>query len=211
MKNKHVFIIKIHHRARSKIICIIIFSIITLSLASCVLIYPSFTSQERKIVNPFEDAKTVVYKSLNGDLTDTIHFYKYEIDTFKIRHLERGYYNEIVLRVRYEIAKGSYHKRLLQPDNKQPDDFILFSKSSGSNSLKQIEFLELVFNEDYIDNILSSQDSIFVFGLENTCYRGGNINEGIKSFVFDLHRGVLSFVDKKGVEWIANSASQISQ
>jgi hypothetical protein len=161
----------------------------------------SFTSEEMRFVKPFKNDSVVVYKSAEGQ-TDTVRFLKLKIDTIKYRNIEQGFYNENALTVGYEITNNSLHKITVQSIDKEPEHFLLFLKAKNSHSSKEISFLGLVFNENYINKILNTKDSPIVFSRENAQYKGVNINEGINSFKFDFNKGVVSFIDKNNIEWL---------
>jgi hypothetical protein len=79
---------------------------------------------------------------------------------------------------------------------------LLFLKAKKSHSSKEISFLGLVFDEDYVNKIINTKDSSIIFSSENAQYKGVNINEGIKSFRFDFNKGIVSFIDKHEIEWV---------
>jgi hypothetical protein len=161
----------------------------------------SFTSEEMRFVKPFGKDSVVIYKSAEG-MIDTIRFLKIKIDTIKYRNFEQGFYNENTLTVGYELTKNSFHKITVQSIDSEPEHLLLFLKAKDSHSSKEISFLGLVFDENYINKIAGSKDRVIVFSSENARYTGVNINEGIKSFKFDFSKGVVSFIDKNDVEWV---------
>jgi hypothetical protein len=160
----------------------------------------SFTSEEMRFVRPFENDSVVVYKSAQGQV-DTIKFLKLRSDTIRYRNIEQGFYNENALTVGYELTDNSFHKITVQSLDKEPEHFLLFLKAKNSHSSKEISFLGLVFDKEYINKILNTKDSLIIFSRENARYKGVNINEGIKSFKFDFNKGIVSFIDKNDIEW----------
>jgi hypothetical protein len=161
----------------------------------------SFTSEEMRFVKPFEIDSVIVYKSEQGQI-DTVRFFKLKIDTIRYRNIEQGFYNESALTVGYELTNNSFHKITVQSINKEPEHFLLFLKAKKSHSSKEISFLGLVFDEDYVNKIINTKDSSIIFSSENAQYKGVNINEGIKSFRFDFNKGIVSFIDKHEIEWV---------
>ena len=170
-------------------------------LNSCVS-NSSFSQDELKFVNPYLKSDTVIYKSSQG-ITDTIIFASYIVDTVRVRNLSQGYYNENTLRVRYKLTNNSFHKLLQQSLNNEPIDFISFSKVKNSHSTKEIYFLGLLFNKDFIEDLIKTNTSEeVIFKGEKAQYTGLNINKGIKSFTFNFLKGVVSFIDDSDGEWI---------
>ena len=157
----------------------------------------SFTPDEMRFTKPFANSSTVVFKSSAGQ-TDTVTFHPIIVDTVKYRNLEQGFYNENFLGIDYELTNNSFHKIL----GGSTERFLLFLKAKNSHSANEISFLGLLFNEDYLNKVMDTKDSLVVFSQENARYTGVNINEGIKRFTFDFNKGVVSFVDRQDREWI---------
>lgn len=174
------------------LVCLFISS----AFSSC-LNTPSFTKEELKFANPFSKADTGVYKSSKGQ-TDTIIYHAAIKDVLKIRSGERGFYNENRLIVYYELSNGSYHKFTVHSSNGEHKHLISFYK----NDSKEICFLGLIFNDQYIDSICNNPGSTISFIINNAQYSGMNINEGINSFQFDFNKGIVSFKDKYNSLWL---------
>jgi hypothetical protein len=161
----------------------------------------SFNKEELKFVKPYLKENTVIFQSPQGYM-DTIVFSNSVIDTVELRNLSQGYYNENILRVTYKITSKSFHKLFEQSLSNELIDFISFSKAKNSHSSKEIYFLGLLFNEDYLDGIINENTGeIIVFKSDKAKYTGLNINKGIKSFKFSFTKGIESFIDDSG-EWI---------
>ncbi len=185
----------------NSLVYIIILSVIVTLLSAC-LGNASFSEDEYKFVRPFSDTNNIViYKSSKGQ-TDTVLFSRWETDTIKYRSIEQGYYNENVLSVNYELSNNSFHKITVKSINNEPDHFLFFGKAKNSYSNKEICFLGLLFDKEYLENIISTKDASIVFSRHNAKYSGLNINQGIKSFTFDFNKGVVSFIDDDGVDWV---------
>ena len=161
----------------------------------------SFSPDEMNFFAPFQKANTIIYQSDKGGLNDTICFSKSEIKEYKIRHIELGFYNQNDLFTSYMLSKGSYHKITNQSIDGRPYYFIFFSKSTDSNSSKIISFLGLSFDDKYIDLVLKRKNQIVVFDKKDARYNGININKGIKSFKYNLEKGVISFIDEDDIMW----------
>jgi len=162
----------------------------------------SFNQAELKFVNPYFKPDTATYKSSQG-LMDTIIFTARAVDTVEYRNLAQGYYNENILRVSYKLTNNSFHKFLNESINNEPVDFISISKAKNSHSSKEIYFLGLLFDEEYLDSIIkTNQNEVIVFNEDKATYKDANINEGIKSFKFSFTNGIISFVDKTDIEWL---------
>src|SRR5437763_10836489 len=142
----------------------------------------SFTQNEMRFTEPFKKDQVIIYKSSLGQI-DSIKFFKRQIDTVKYRNFSQGFYNENIFRVKYQLLNNSYHKidyGAGLSNYKLVDNFLSFLKSKNGHSDKEISFLGLGFDEEYINKIISSKDSVLVFRYENARYKGVNINEGIK-------------------------------
>jgi hypothetical protein len=164
----------------------------------------SFNHQEMRFIEPFKDTNIIIYKSALGQI-DSVKFFKWELDTIKYRNFSQGFYNENILNVKYQILNHSYHKLDFGAGLSNYDleeSFLSFLKSKNGHDDKEISFLGLAFGEDYINKILDTKDSSIIFSSEKALYKSVNINEGIKSFKFDFEKGIISFVDKNGVEWV---------
>lgn len=161
----------------------------------------SFSSEEMRFAKPFVRADTAIYQSDSGQ-TDTIIFQAVRIDTIKYRNFEQGFYNENMLRVAYELSPKSFHQFTVESTDGTPTYFINFIRAKNSHSAKEIYFLGLTFDEEYLDNIAAVKDKSILFSKEKAKYSGVNINEGIQSFEFSFDKGVIAFVDRQGREWI---------
>jgi signal peptidase I len=159
-----------------------------------------FSNEESQFVKPFQEGHQLVFKSSKGQ-QDTIVFSAASIDTIKYRNIEQGYYNELALSVTYRLSPGSFHKITVKSINDEPETFIQFTKAKDSHSSKEISFLGLIFDEKYIHRIVGQRKDVFDFRKEDAVYSGVNINEGIKSFVFSLDAGIISFIDNYNTEW----------
>jgi len=171
---------------------------VTMFIISSCMSNSSFNSEELKYVNPYLKSDTAVFKSFRG-LIDTIIFSSINVDTVKYRNFAQGYYNENILRVSYKLTNNSFHKLLNNSANGEPVDFISFSKAKDSHYSKEIYFLGLLFDENYLDQLKSTGHYI-IFKSDKAKYTGLNINKGIKSFKFSFAKGVESFDDDE--EWI---------
>jgi hypothetical protein len=161
----------------------------------------SFSSEEIRFFKPFVRADTAIYQSDSGQ-TDTIIFQAVRIDTIKYRNFEQGFYNENMLRVAYELSPKSFHQFTVGSTDGTPTYFINFIRAKNSHSAKEICFLGLIFDEDYLDNIAADKGKSILFSKEKAKYSGVNINEGIQSFEFSFDKGVVSFVDRQDREWV---------
>ena len=164
----------------------------------------SFNHEETRFTEPFKNTNIVVYKSALGQI-DSIKFFKRELDTIKYRNFSQGFYNENILNVKYQILNHSYHKLDFGAGLSNyglVESFLSFLKSKNGHDNKEISFLGLAFDEDYISKILNTKDSSIIFSSENALYKSVNIKEGIKSFKFNFEKGIISFVDKKGIVWV---------
>lgn len=159
----------------------------------------SFNREEMRFVASFTRDELVVFESETGQL-DTVRFFQWKVDTIRKRSFGQGYYNENVLLVGYELTPGSFHKFPESSSSGNYDDLILFLKSKG-HSHKEIKFLGLIFDQEYVEQKLKSKDELIVFDGEQAQYRDMNINEGIRRFSLDLRIGVISFVDKNEQKW----------
>ncbi|HVM86682.1 MAG TPA: hypothetical protein VMT76_00745 [Puia sp.] len=167
----------------------------------------SFTPEEMRFTDPFNDTSIIVYKSALGQI-DSIKFFKWELDTIKYRNFSQGFYNENILRVKYQLLNHSYHKINYGgglSNYELMDNYLSFLKSKNGHSDKEINFLGLEFDKDYVNKILNIKESSIIFSDENARYKGVNINQGIKSFKFDFEKGITSFVDKNGVQWVRSN------
>jgi hypothetical protein len=160
----------------------------------------SFSPEEMRFAKPFSRADTAIYLSDAGQ-TDTIIFQAARIDTIIYRNFEQGFYNENMLRIAYELSPKSFHQFTVASTDGTPTYFINFVRAKNSHSVKEIYFLGLTFDEDYLDNIAAVTDKSILFSKEKAKYRDVNINEGIQNFEFSFDKGVVSFVDRQGVKW----------
>lgn len=159
-----------------------------------------FSEEELRLVKPFSKNQELIFKSPTGQ-RDTIVFGAATFDTIKYRNIEQGFYNELALSVPYRLSPGSFHKVTVTSINREPEHFLQFTKAKGSHGSKEISFLGLIFDEEYINRIIRQKKVELNFRKEDANYSGVNINEGIKSFVFRFDRGVVSFVDMHDTEW----------
>lgn len=173
----------------------VIFILLIQIFTSC-LGNATFTKDEIRFMKPFFKENIIIFKSNIGQI-DTITFLKYNVDTLKFRNIEQGFYNENRLFVGYKLSKGSYHKITLNSIYETPEKFLSFTKAKNSHSSKEISFLGLIFDENFMDKNISNIDKI-IFNKQNAIYSGININDGIKSFTFNFEKGIISYVDKKG-------------
>lgn len=164
----------------------------------------SFSPNELKFAKPFTKTNIVEYRSSRGQI-DTIIFHSAIIDTVRIRSIEQGFYNDNILRVSYDLTDNSYHKLTVKSVNGEPTYFISFAKAKNSHSTKEISFLGLLFDDDYLNKVVTTKETSIVFSQDNARYKGVNVNEGIKSFKFDFEKGVVSFVDKNDIEWLRSN------
>lgn len=160
----------------------------------------SFSSEEMRFAKPFSDKSIVIYRSEIGQL-DTVTFLNYKIDTIRYRNLEQGFYNENTLSVRYDLSESSYHKITVKGVNGDWQDLMLFLKAKNSHSSRQFSFLGLLFDESYLDVVMSTKDSVVVFNENHARYKGVNVNEGIKSFTFSFKKGIIFFTDNHNIRW----------
>ena len=171
------------------------------ALKSCVS-NSSFSQEELKFVNPYLKSDTAIFKSSQG-LLDTIMFASNIVDTVKVRNLSQGYYNENILRVTYKLTSNSFHKLFQQSVSSELVDFISFSKVKNSHSSKEISFLGLLFDTDYLEELIKTNTSDnIIFKGDKAQYTDLNINKGIKSFTFNFTKGVISFIDDDNSEWL---------
>jgi hypothetical protein len=159
-----------------------------------------FSKEELRLFEPFSKPDTIIFKSDIGQF-DTIIFSRVITDTIRFRNIEQGFYDNDILRVGYKITEGSYHKFLINSVTNEPEYFISFSKTKRSYSNKEICFLGLLFNESYLNQITANKESQIVFEESEAQKTGVNINQGIKSFVFDFGKGVVYFIDKNNIKW----------
>ena len=178
-------------------------ALITITLISSCLGVVPFSASELKFVKPFTKTDTIVYTSEKGQI-DTIIFSAVVYDTMKVRHIERGYYDENRIRVIYALTENSYHKLITGSVNWKGEDFLHFSKTKQSSSSKEIGFLGLLFSREYIESIDVNKQNEITFSETNATYKDVNINEGIKSFQFSFDEGVLSFIDNNNIRWTAD-------
>ena len=155
-----------------------------------------FTKQDFMLIRPFKKTDTIVYLSAIGQV-DTIIFSRAEIDTEERRSFELGFYNAYVMGVEYELTHGSYHMEkhitnghVLYPTI--PERFYAVNISTKEYSNKELSFLNLFFDEDYLRKITIDTTSIITF-------KGNGI--GVNSFKFSPQIGVISYVDTSGIEW----------
>ncbi len=186
----------------NKLLTILLVSAITL-LCSCFGVDP-FSQNDLKFVKPFNKTDTVIYTSEKGQV-DTIIFSAVSNDTLKLRNLEQGFYDENRIKVSYALTKNSYHKLSTGEVHNEPHHFIQFAQAKHSHSSKEIYFLGLIFDQEYIESIDVNNKSEFTFSHENAIYEEVNINEGIKSFTLNFDKGILSFIDKNNIKWTADN------
>lgn len=186
-----------------KILSNFLLTVIVMELFSSCTGNASFTQKEMRFTEPFKEDQIVIYKSSLGQM-DSIKFFKVGIDTVKYRNFSQGFYNENVLRVKYQLLNNSYHKidyGAGLSNYELEDNFLSFLKSKNGHSDKEIGFLGLGFDEDYVNEILTKKDSVIIFSQENAKYKGLNINVGIRSFTFSFENGIVAFIDKNNKEW----------
>lgn len=169
-----------------------------------------FSEDEVRFTKPFLKTGTVIYQSSTG-LIDTIMFYQAMNDTVKVRNIEQGFYNNSRLSVSYELTSNSYHKFTVKSVNKEPEKFIQFNKAKDSHHSKEISFLGLVFGKAYLEKMDVRNKNEIAFSMENATYNEVNINEGIKSFVFDFDKGIISFIDIQNNKWEKYSFRKTAQ
>lgn len=182
---------------------LLIFFLLTVNVLCSCTGNASFTESEIRFTEAFKQDQIIVFRSSLGQI-DKIKFYKRELNTIKYRNLSQGFYNENILRVRYQLLDSSYHKidyGAGLSNYELIDNYLSFLKSKNGHSNKEINFLGLEINESYIENLINKKDSVFIFRSEDAQYKNININEGIQRFTFSLTQGVVSFIDKHGVEW----------
>jgi hypothetical protein len=160
----------------------------------------TFSNDELRFLKPFLRTDTAIYQSSTG-LIDTILFHQAMNDTAKVRSIEQGFYNNNRLLVSYELTNNSYHKFTVKAVNNEPENFIQFTKAKGSHQSKEIRFLGMVFSQEYLNKLNVKNKNKVTFNVNNATYNEVNINEGIKSFVFDFDKGITSFIDIKNIKW----------
>jgi hypothetical protein len=156
-----------------------------------------------RFTKPFKKDQIVIYKNTLGEV-DSIKFFKWELDTIKYRNFSQGFYNENILRVKYQLLNHSYHKINYGAglsNYELVDNYFSFMKSRNGHSDKTIDFLGLAFDRTYINKIIATSDSSVVFDKNHAEYTGLNINEGINNFKFNFKKGIISFVDNRNVKW----------
>ena len=172
---------------------------LVLCMASC-MENAQFTTAELNFAKPFMRTDTAIYKS-DSDQIDTIIFHAASIDTVRLRNMAQGFYNDNILRVSYELTPKCYHKFTVPSTDGNPVYFISFAKVKDSYSTKEIYFLGLLFNEKYLDHVEPIKEKSILFSEDRAVYKDVDINETIRNFEFDFDRGVVSFVDIKGIKW----------
>ena len=160
----------------------------------------TFSEDELRFAKPYSKTDTAIYKSETG-LIDTILFHSEINDTVEVRNIEQGFYNNRRLLVSYKLSDNSYHKFTVKSVNNEPNYFIHFAKAKGSHQSKEISFLGMVFSEEYLNKIDVCNKNEIIFSEGNATYNEANINEGIKSFVFDFDKGITSFIDTHNLKW----------
>jgi len=109
--------------------------------------------------------------------------YRTIIYILRRQNFEQGFYDENMLRVAYELSPKSFHHFTVASTDGTPTYYINFIMAGNSHSAKDIYFLGLTFDEDYLDNIEATKDKSILFSKEKAKYSGVNINEGIQSDV----------------------------
>ena len=187
---------------RKKVLYFTLCFLMTICICSCSYRNVTFSTQELKFTKPFVFNDTIIYKSIYGN-SDTIIFYKVLYQVNQTRNLEQGYYNNYSYNVDYRLTIGSYHKIINPNEVGAQTNLYDITKSSDSPTINGQEFcfLGLIFDDKYLDSLLIDTNSITIFDESKAQYQEMNINEGIKSFIFEKEKGIVSFIDKNNNKW----------
>jgi len=181
----------------------IVLFLLTISLVSCsVGKIKEFSANDLKWFKPFTQVDTIIFETENNEL-DSVIFFKTDTSKYSARNLEQGYYDTRTLSVQFILTKGSYHQfaKLGDNNNYRQDIFRLTNSSSDNYTNFEIYFLGIIFNGKELQNILKVDSDTYVFEGKKATYASVNINEGINKFTFSLTKGVISYIDKRNVEW----------
>ena len=171
-------------------------------LQGCIYQDVSFTEADLYFTKPFYQYNTAVYSS-QDNRTDTIIFFPRTFQVNKVRHIMQGFYNSYSYNVNYKIIGNSYHK-LFDPNETEPETRLFSIGKSSSNPKsagQEFCFLGLIFNETFLEKIETQKKTQIQLDESQAQYSGMNINKGIKSFVFHIDSGILSYIDYDNITW----------
>ena len=154
----------------------------------------TFSPAYQLLLSPFSTKQIEIFSC--GEKTDTIIFYPVEEQLIKMRHLERGFYDMYIKSVEYELTSGSFHKF---PQSPKALFLSLANKSSNDRTSVSLNFLGLIFDGDGVD--IEVKNSNLTLSDSTALHTFININECIKSFIFDKEKGVIEFTDCSGNKW----------
>jgi len=176
--------------------------LLTSSLTSCSYRVKEFTEDELKWQKPFDKTDTVIFISENNEL-DTIIFYKTVAKSHSVRSLERGFYDENYLTVRYEFSSGSYHQsaRMSDGGERYTHHFVNMVRSSSDYQSLEITFIGTFFSGKNLDSIQKIDRTTYFFESVKGNYAGVNVEEGIRDFTFDSDIGITNYTDKRNIKW----------
>ncbi len=146
------------------------------------------------LFSPFSTKHIAIFNCENK--TDTIIFYPVEERLNKIRHFERGFYNEYIKIVEYELTPGSYHQF---PQNPKAIFLSLTNRTDNDRTQVRLNFLGLIFDEDGLYSLI--QNGVTMLSDSHARYKFININDCIKSVQLDQQKGVIEFTDCDGQKW----------
>lgn len=159
-----------------------------------------FSERDFSIIEPFNKVDTIIYLSPDG-YSDTIIFYKAQVDTAQIRSFELGYYDAYLMGVEYELSRGSYHsyKFITNKDtlySTVPEPFYSVEISTENFCNKSLSFLGLIYKEDELNKMFVDTTMIMFFN-----GMGKNSSRGVNSFKFSPQIGIISYTDTTGAVW----------
>jgi hypothetical protein len=161
----------------------------------------SFTDKELKWFRPFRNVDTSIFVTENG-LCDTIIYFGIDTLAAKMRNLEQGFRNERTLQIGYTLTKNSYHKFVFPAKDTQPENFISVTDNDNwTKPMLELSFLGSIYDNSFFDKAKQDNKGVVHFDSTSSIYHGINIAEGIKSFDFDLEKGIVSFIDKFNRKW----------
>lgn len=120
----------------------------------------------------------------------------------KMRNLEQGFRDERTLQVRYTLTQGSYHQFVFPSKNTEPENFLSVTDNDNwTKPMLELSFLGSIYDNSFFDKAKQDNNRIVHFDRSSSIYHGVNIAEGIKSFDFDMEKGIVSFIDKFDRKW----------
>ncbi len=180
-------------------------SSILFQLFLCFILYSCSSQQTLKkedleFTIPFQQSQSVIYSTEQG-LHDTIYFDAVKRDTLHVNSIEQGFYQASKVFISYRMSPFSYHQFTVKSMHEEPENFIQFELVKNSHSSRQISFLGLVFDEEFVLKQEGNKSKEILFQSSNAQYVGVNINEPINQFLFDKEIGILQYSDEKNRVW----------